>query len=234
MMELEAADRELTAEERREHKRGKRAQDQMVTCNLRLVVAVAKYYAPRCRSLDIDDLVQAGCTGLLRAVRKFDPSLGYKFSTYASYWLRQSMVRSMHYTDRNIRVPSHIYTGIEKYAMLAAGYVRDHGRQPPTSWLAEQMCIPESRVQLILNSRNHTTSLDTQNTDDSTILDVIQAPSSCEPQVADDPSTVMGCLQYLDPDDRRMLMLKHGIGVSTKQAFVIQRMDEDFFLEMET
>ena len=107
--ELEAEQRELTAAERVAVKKGKRALDRMVSANLRLVVHVVRRYShQQFKSLEMLDLIQEGSTGLMRAAERFDPQRGYKFSTYAYWWIRQAVVRVISQQDRTIRRPHHI------------------------------------------------------------------------------------------------------------------------------
>jgi RNA polymerase primary sigma factor len=130
---------------------GARARKRFVEANLRLVYSIARGYAFRVRSLGLEDLMQAGNMGLLRAVEKFDHNLGYKFSTYATWWIRQAIQRSIADTDRAIRLPVHVHDRIMKLRRDRTRLRSSLGREPTLKELAQAVGEPPDRVQFLLD-----------------------------------------------------------------------------------
>jgi RNA polymerase primary sigma factor len=120
----------LTPAECRAFKRGKRAFDKYVSANIRLVVHVARKYSRNTKSMTFDDLVQEGCLGLMRAIEKFDPERGYKFSTYAYWWIKQSIGRGIEVQDRMIRLPVNTLQILNKVRKFMLHYQMEHGKLP--------------------------------------------------------------------------------------------------------
>lgn len=160
MEQLQVLDRELTPEEQREVKMGKRALDRFVKANLRLVVMVAKKYHRNTHSLDFMDLVQEGNAGLINGVRKFDPTRGYKFSTYAYWWIRQAMVRAIRYKDRTIRLPGNVGDMAYTWSNKVSQFQVETGRVPTRQELAEMFKVSVDDVDLFLDRGAHVSSLD--------------------------------------------------------------------------
>lgn len=163
-LEIQDLDPEtLTPQQRRIVRNGKRAYERMFTCNLRLVISVAKKYAVACRHLGLEDLVQEGCIGLASAIRKFDPARGYKFSTYSYWWIRQSIMRGINRYDRVIRLPGPALDAWFKLGRYVPEYRRIHGKTPSLEECIEQLNIQQvETLRSYLNHFGGTCSLDAQ------------------------------------------------------------------------
>jgi RNA polymerase primary sigma factor len=176
MIELQAMEGERTKAELREIKRGQRARDTIMNCNLRLVVHIAKRYATRlkCNGLEMMDIIQEGAIGLHRAAELFDGSKGYKFSTYAYWWIRQSITRAIDTKERIIRVPQHLLDKIYRATKLQREYLQEHGRPISMVALAEEMEMTVDELQMILQRNTPHSSLDQMVGDNgSPLIDLI-------------------------------------------------------------
>ena len=186
MIELQAMEGERTKAELREIKRGQRARDTIMNCNLRLVVHIAKRYATRlkCNGLEMMDIIQEGAIGLHRAAELFDGSKGYKFSTYAYWWIRQSITRAIDTKERIIRVPQHLLDKIYRATKLQREYLQEHGRPISMVALAEEMEMTVDELQMILQRNTPHSSLDQMVGDNgSPLIDLI---ASEDPEIGDE------------------------------------------------
>ncbi len=170
-----------THEQRVVVRRGQRAKERMITRNLRLVVVIAKRYTKRCTTMELLDLIQFGNIGLDRASELFDPSRGYKFSTYAYWWIRQSIARGLQDSDRMIRLPVHRQEKVIKARAYMTRQLTLTGRMPTLAECAEALEIDVKDLELSLFMAQDVASLDapaSQNPDKSPILTLIPDEAS--------------------------------------------------------
>jgi RNA polymerase primary sigma factor len=181
-MELEALGRDLTPQEQREVRRGAAAKRRFTHSNLRLVVFVAKKYASRnLESLDMLDLIQEGSFGLVRAIERFDPERGYKFSTYAFWWVRQSINRSIFRHDNIIRRPIGVCELLRGMSKTRLRLEQALGRPPSKQELAEALDVPVTELELVAERAGTLLSLDMHmNSEEhgSCVLDYVADPMS--------------------------------------------------------
>lgn len=211
--ELSGIDRPLTAAEQREYRSGERARDRFMQSNLQLVVHVARRYNRRSRStMELLDLIQEGNIGLARAVELFDYSRGYKFSTYAYWWIRQAMGRALIQVDPMIRVPFGTHELLAKLSKVAESFARNNGRPATVKEIAALMDKSEEYIGDALRRVYRVTSLDKNaNNDDSmsSIIDMIAADQGQEESDPKIDAIRECCNQYLDDKTRRVLYARH-------------------------
>src|SRR5262245_26914400 len=209
------------------------ARHELTEANLRLVVSVAKRYASR--SLSLLDLVQEGNIGLMKAVERFQYRLGFKFSTYATWWIRQSISRALADRSRTIRMPVHLVDTFGRLSRLQGRMQQEMHRPPTVEELAERSGVAAKRVRLALDAARPAVSLETAIGEDSELADLLPDPAAESPDARlfqeDVVQQVNRALALLDPREAAVVRLRFGL--DGERAATLQEVGERFHLTRE-